>query len=1075
MSSKLVSSNSKPEVLQDKLHHNGHDGHDGHDVNRASGLAKFFFLKTVFGILLIVLLTLGGLMGYQSMVKEADPDVEIPMAIVTTTWPGADPETIETQVTDKIEKELKSLKGLKKVESASFNGFSQISVEFQANANVQESMALLRQKVDDAEPEINSEAEQPNIEQISAQDVPIFSIALYGNLDPAVVSRAAEDIQERLEKVSDVREVNLAGQRKEVINVQLIPSRMSALGISPTTVSDRLTVANQDMPWDQIENEQIGAQVRLYGRFRTLEDLRSLPITRLGGTDGRVVRLDEVALVRRDLEREKTRAFISWQGSEFEPTVSMDVVKVPGSDSINLIEKTLEELESLKQDLNVWPFGMDYRITYRQDEQIHDEQNNVITNVIQAVIGVFLILFIALTWREAIIAGLSIPLTFLGAIFLLWLSGYTLNNMLLYGMVIALGLLVDVFILMMEGMHDGLFVEGLTFNQAALKTVRTYAGPAFSGQLTTILAMAPLLVISGTMGKFIRLMPITAIICLLLSYAIALLIDIPLSRFLLGNVKGGIQKTRIDKLTESASEWFKNWSLKFTVRNRAIAGAWIVGTVVLFMTSLVAVAQLPGTLFPDADNRPISINVELPPTATLAKSQQVADDLGEILRSKDYFESVTKLVGQKSGLVQESGLKPTQDNYLLGFSALFTKKNQRDQLSYEYIDDLRTELNQAMRNYPGASLVINVPGTAEGGDPIAIELKGNDMNRLRQISGEVQLALRQIDGTEDVRDGLGDLRNDIKLRPKREAMDFYGISENDLALQGRYIMTDNEITDSAIRAGKDDLEIRLSTAWPSRNGAVGGPTRRDELRMFQVFSSDHGAISGNAILDIEQSMAPLSITHTDTERTVTVYSKAKGRTPGEILAELQPKLEQMKKTWSPGYDYKFGGEAETQSETFGSAIQMSYVSLFLVFSVLVLQFGSFTQPFIIMLSIPFALIGTFSGFSLLGIPLSFPTMIGIISLVGIVVNDSIVIVETMNKHRSSGMKVRLAAAHGASDRLRPVLTTSITTMVGLIPLALSDPIWFPLCMAIIFGLCASTLSALLVIPCLYLQLTPNQR
>ncbi|NEQ18496.1 MAG: efflux RND transporter permease subunit, partial [Moorea sp. SIO3E2] len=230
--------------------------------------------------------------------------------------------------------------------------------------------------------------------------------------------------------------------------------------------------------------------------------------------------------------------------------------------------------------------------------------------------------------------------------------------------------------------------------------------------------------------------------------------------------------------------------------------------------------------------------------------------------------------------------------------------------------------------------------------------------------------------------------------------------------------------------------------------------------------------SGEAILDIEQSMAPLSITHTDTERTVTVYSKAKGRTPGEILAELQPKLEQMKKTWSPGYDYKFGGQAETQSETFGSAVNMSYVSLFLVFSVLVLQFGSFSQPFIIMLSIPFALIGTFSGFSLLGIPLSFPSMIGIISLVGIVVNDSIVIVETMNKHRSSGMKVRQAAAHGASDRLRPVLTTSITTMVGLIPLALSDPIWFPLCMAIIFGLCASTLSALLVIPCLYLQLTP---
>ena len=154
---------------------------------------------------------------------------------------------------------------------------------------------------------------------------------------------------------------------------------------------------------------------------------------------------------------------------------------------------------------------------------------------------------------------------------------------------------------------------------------------------------------------------------------------------------------------------------------------------------------------------------------------------------------------------------------------------------------------------------------------------------------------------------------------------------------------------------------------------------------------------------------------------------------------------------------------------------MSYVALFLVFSVLVLQFGSFTQPFIIMLTIPFAFIGTFGGFSLFQIPLSFPAIIGIISLVGIVVNDAIVMVETMNKHRENGMKVRQAAAHGASDRLRPILTTSITTIVGLIPLAISDPVWFPLCMAIIFGLCASTLIALLVIPCLYLQLTPNKR
>ena len=462
-----------------------------HDVSGASGLAKFFFLKTVFGILLIILLFFGGLMAYQSMVKEADPDIKIAKAMITTTWGGADPETIESQVTDKIETELKSLKGLKKVESSSFNGVSQISVEFVANADVNESIQLLRQKVDDAEPEINPAADKPKIHQLSVQDVPILTVALYGKLDPPVLSRAAEDIQERLEKVPGVREVNLAGQREEVIHVQLIPSRLSALDISPTTISNRIQTANRDMPWDKIENAQIGSQVRLFGRFRTLEDLRSLPVARLGGNEGRIVRLDEVAQIRRDLEREKTRAFISWQGSEFEPVVNLEVVKVPGSDTINVVNNALQGLESIKKDPNIWPHSMGYRIISRDDETIEKDQSDLISNVVQAVICVFIILFFALTWREALIAGLSIPLTFLGAIFILWLTGQTLNSMILYGMVLALGLLVDVFILMMEGMHDGVFVEGLSFDASALKTIKTYSGPAFSGQMTTNLAMAP--------------------------------------------------------------------------------------------------------------------------------------------------------------------------------------------------------------------------------------------------------------------------------------------------------------------------------------------------------------------------------------------------------------------------------------------------------------------------------------------------------------------------------------------------------------------------------------------------------
>lgn len=1050
------------------------------DPSKASPGAKFFFLKTVFAILLSVLLIVGGLLGATSMVKEGDPDINVAIATIETTWGGADPETIENQVTDKIEKELKSLKGLKDLSSASFNGSSIIQIEFVAEAPIAESISLVRAEVDEAKPEITDEADEPEVEQISTQDAPVLTIGLYGDIDLAVLSKAAEEIEDILETVPNVRKVDLSGNRQEVIHVQLIPSRMVAMGISATQVRDAIQKGNRDLPWDQIESDQIGSQLRYYGRFRSLEDLRNLPVARLGsnteggeGQEGRVVSLQEVAQVRRDLEREKSRAFLSSQQRDFQRFINVDLVKVPGSDTIQVIDDSASAIESAKQNPSIWPYGMEYRIISTDADQINKDLLNVFNNAWQGVLGVFIVLLFALTWREAIIAGLSIPLTFLGALAVLFLFGFTLNKMVQVGMILALGLLVDVFILMMEGMHEGIFVEGLSFDRAALKTVKTYAVPAFSGQLTTILALAPLMAISGTMGKFIRLIPISAIVCLILSYIIALLVDIPLSRYLLGNIKAKGQKSKIDRLTQTASEKFRKWSLAVTIRNKTTARISASAALALFVTATVLVGTLPGTLFPESDGRKLSINIELPPTTTLDSSQKVADEVGKLLQSKNYLESVIKLVGQRSNLVQESGIKPNDGNYLVGFSAVFTSLEDRSKPSFEYVDELRSELNSSLRQYPGASLVINDESTGEGGDPIEIELVGRDMSELRRISGEVQLALRQIPGAIDVRDDLGALRPDIKLRPRREAINFYGLSDDDLALQGRYLMTDNDIGDFPIGGGEEDLEIRLSTMWSSREGGIGGPTRRDELLTIPILTPNGTTIAGTQVLDIEFGNAPLSITHKDGRRTVTVLAKNKDRTVGEIIAQLEPKLQEMKRKWGQGYDYKFAGELETQGETFASAGQMAIVSLFLIFAVLVVQFSSFTQPFIIMLAIPFAFIGTFLGFFFLEIPMSFPAVIGIIALTGIVVNDAIVAIETMNSHKEKGMLVRDAAARGAADRLRPILTTSITTIVGVIPLALGDPIWFPLASAIGFGLIASTVIALLVIPCLYLLLTPD--
>lgn len=1045
-------------------------------VETTSSTFRFFFIKTIFSILLLALMLLGGLIAYLSLVKESDPDLKIPMATIMTAWPGSSPELVEKQITTVIEKEIKTLSGMKRYVSSSANSMSAIVVEFEADAPLEESMQLLRTKVREAETEFPEDAENPSIEAISVNDFPIITFILYGDLDDALLDKQARRLKDQLEIVTGIRKVDISGSRQEIVNIQLFPAMLSNLNISPVLVKNRIMEANIDMPWGKFEHPDFNTFMELKAQFRDIKTLKALPILRL--EHGRVVHLAEIARVRRDLEAETTRTSISVEGNEYRKAVSLSVYKSPGEDTIKIIEKAKEVMSREERSLE-WPHTLQYMAISDQSVLIWDILKDAFRNVWQAMIAVFIVLFIMLSWREALIAGLSIPLTFLAALVILWSVGYTLNSMVIVGMVLALGLLVDDFILMMEGMHDGL-TKGLSVQQAQIATLKTYAIPSLSGTLTTILALTPLMAIGGIMGKFIRVIPATATICLILSYSISILIDIPLSPSILGKHSSDQpKKSRMDKLAEYSSGKLNHWLQQYAVRNKWLALLWCAGVIIVFILSFQAFSLIPAEMFPKEDGRNLGITIELTPDVDLERSQVLADLVGEVLRDKSYFENVTKYVGMKSPFSSVSlfdSLSEKEAPYYVGFSCLFVPKHQREKLAYQYVDRLRHEIESKLRNFPGAILTLT-PQTGGGSeeDPIQIELVGNDMAILRQISQDVRATLAKIPGATDVHDTLGPARISWKFEPFHEALDFYGISEQDLALQGRIALSSDKIGEFVMSGTQDNLDIMLGMAWPSRSGEIGGPKRWEELYQIYIFSKQGERVPGYVLLEDYIDQAPLSIGHKNGRRSVSVMAKTAGRTANEILQDLILQLDAMQETWSSGYSYRIAGEAEQMEETFGSAGKALIVAFVLVFSILSLLFDSFRQPLIIMFSVPFALIGVFTGFFLIWIPMSFPAFIGIISLVGIAVNDAIVLIETMNNHHRNGLPIKEAAARGAGDRLRPILSTTLTTTVGLIPLALSSPIWMPLCNAIIFGLIASTLICLFVIPCLYLLLTPSRK
>lgn len=1035
-------------------------------------LQETFFIKRVAGILLTLLFIVGGISAYLSLTKEDMPDIKIPFATITTEWPGGDPESVEKRITNKIEEKIKATANLKRYESASYNSFSVITAEFYPDEDADECINNLRAEVDKVD-DLPVDAKKPVITKASVNDVPIFTVNLFGEINTSMKNKTAQELKDQFLMIPGVRDININGQRKDEVFIMLDLNALYSLGISSESVRNAITDAHIDMPLEDMESAVFSTAIKLEGRFRDLNDLRNLTVARIGE---RPVALREIAEVRRDLAQKKNIIRMSYKGSEFMESLSLDILRSPGGDTLKIIEEAKKILAKFANS-DKWPSGLDYQITDDTSITIRSSLNDVFENGMQAVALVALTLIIALTWREALVAALSIPITILGVIAVLPFLGYTMNKMVIIGMVLALGMLVDVFILMMEGMHDNIFSEKLDFTQSALKTVKTYALAAFTGQLTTIFAFLPLAFIPGVTGKFIRIIPVIVSLALFLSFIVAVLIDIPLSWFVFYNVNPNeAKKTYVDRFFEWMQEKFCELISQMILINKFTAflvTAFLIGMLLL---SFWTVRFLRNEMFPKSDSLTLGATIEMSPSATLEQAEKVAETMGRLFKEKKYLESVVTYAGKRSPMAKNAALLVKDAYYLVGFGCRFIPKKDRDiKESYKYIPELRKETEEILAKIaPGAKIQFFVEtGGATSNAPVQLRLIGNDMTKLRLLSHKMQNIISKIQGTSDVADNLGPAKTAISLTIDRETSQFYKISADSIGKQLRHATGNDEIAQYPVEDSKEELKIRLGTLWHSRKGAPGGPMTIEEISKIILINDENKPVQLASLLKMKVEQEPLSITHYGGSRTVVVTCETNNRPALEILGDIEKEIQALKEKgeWPARITYSFGGEIEEMEETYGGIWKIVAIAVFLVFTVLAMQFGNFSQPLIIFTSVPSSLIGVLLGFFFLDISFSFPAAIGVISLTGIAVNDAIVMIETMNRLREEGKSLREASILGGSMRLRPILLTTITTVVGLIPLALSDPCWMPLCMAIILGISASTIISLFAIPCLYLLFT----
>ncbi|MBN2063073.1 MAG: efflux RND transporter permease subunit [Deltaproteobacteria bacterium] len=1059
-------------------------------------------------LVLAVVIGVFGFVSYRSLPREASPDITIPYIFVSTNYSGVAPEDIEKSITVPIEKKLKGLEGVKKIKSTSSEGISLINIEFIAGTDIDDALNKTKDKVDQAKPDLPSDLEDdPEVIEVNVSQMPIAVFSLSGPIGLVRLKEIAEDLEEEFEAVQGVLEAEVTGGLEREIRVEPFPEKLAYYALSLVGLQRVIADENLNVSGGAIRMGDGRFQLRVPGEFHTPEEIYGLVV---GIHDGRPVYLKDVARVIDGFKDEEARSRLD--GHE---AVNVQVKKRVGENILHIMDKIDEVVDDKKA---TWPAGIKIVKVMDQAKDIREIVADLENNIVTGLVLVISVLFFVMGFRNALLVSLAIPFSMFLSFILLKALGITLNMVVLFSLTLALGMMVDNAIVIVENIFR-FMQQGVPRVQAAIKATSEVALPVIASTLTTLAAFFPLIFWPGIMGEFMAFLPKTLIITLSSSLFVALVINPAMTAVFMKLPSGGSLK----KETASAEEIEKAGETPITVRgpilkiyrrflNSAlnhriavliIAFLCVVGLVMIWLQRIGL--EKPVLFFPDVDPNNIYVNIAVPEGADLDYSDRLARQAeiaicrgeGSGLASPSeqpidcYMENQeekmhTLLSGQKvHGIIDlanvkyiysravavvgpGSGFESNSPNHL---GIQFHDLKERVESSKETVEKIR----KRVQNIPGAEMTIAMgdmgPPT---GAPINIEIVGDNLDILGRISHEIRKVLEKIPFVQDIQDDYEAGTPTVKVRIDRQRASMLGLSTNTIGFALKVAF--NGIKASTYREGDDDYDITVQLAESHRR-------ETDVLREL-IIPTPTGMIPLSTIAKFEVTGGLSQINRINHERVVTVKAEVdEQHVPGPVVrAEAEKLLAGL--TLPPGYKIRFTGEFEMQQESEEFLSKAFGAAVFLIFLILVTQFNSVSQPLIIMTSVILSLGGVFLGLSVMEIPFGIiMTGVGVISLAGVVVNNAIVLIDYTNKLRERGIHTKDAIIAAGCTRLRPVLLTAITTILGLLPMVTgiaydfhtweiswiseSKQWWNAMAIAVIFGLALATVLTLVVVPILY--------
>ncbi|MCU0761886.1 MAG: efflux RND transporter permease subunit [Hydrogenophaga sp.] len=1019
----------------------------------------------VFATMVMVAFVVLGVFSFQRLQVDQFPSIDFPVVVVTTAYPGASAEIVESEVTKKVEEAVNAIAGVNAITSRSYEGSSVVIIEFQLTVDGRKAAEDVREKMAILRPVFRDEVEEPRVLRFDPASRAIWSVAVLpetvdGRAPSAVeLTTWAEDtLKKRLENVRGVGSVTLVGGTRRAINIDLDPVALEALGVTPEQVASAVRNENQDLPVGTLKTAERERVVQVLSRMQNPADFEQLIVARRGGQP---VRLGEVARVSDGTQEVESLALYNGQR-----TLLLQVQKAQDENTIAVTDGLKAAVESIGAEL---PPGMRLEPIADGSRPIRVSVNNVRQTLIEGAILTVLIVFLFLnSWRSTVITGLTLPIALVGTFFFMNLFGFTINMITLMALTLSVGLLIDDAIVVRENIVRHVQM-GKTPYQASMDGTQEIGLAVLATTLSIVAVFLPIGFMGGIIGKFFHEFGITMVAAVLISMFVSFTLDPMLSSVwhdpaILRQAQDD-RKSLYDRTIGRVTHWFDRvqddladtyqgalkWSLQHKLLTLGLALATFVG-------SLFIVPVLGSEFVPKADFSETSLSFHTPVGSSLQATEAKAKQVEAILR--EFPEVRYTLTTINTGNAQGA-------MYASVYVRLVDRKDRT--LS---VDAMSARLRERLRSVPGITVThVGLLDAVGGNKQVEFSLQGDDLAELERLTALVRERIQPIVGLVDLDASVKPDKPTVDVRVRSDIASDAGLSAAAVASSLRTLVAGQTVGNWRAQDGESyDVNVRLAPENRTLASDLDGLP-------FMVGNSANGTatvVRLGQVADIVESTGPNQINRRNLNREVAITANVYGRSAGEVSAEIREVLDTI--SFPPGYRYEFGGSTKNMEESFGYALSALALAIIFIYMILASQFQSFLQPLALMTALPLTLIGVVLTLMMFGSTMSMFSVIGIILLMGLVTKNAILLVDFAIRARegragTEPLDRESALLLAAKVRLRPILMTTLAMVFGMVPLAFAltegSEQRAPMGQAVIGGVITSSLLTLVVVPVVY--------